>query len=68
MSQVGREGAHKGERYLRRLKEEAEGRGEVTWTEGRPSAPQCGHKQSQALYWFAALGAALSPPVRGKKF
>ena len=72
MSQVGREGAHKGERYLGRLKEGEERRLEdVTWTEGRPPAPQCGRRQSQAQYWFADPGPALSPPAtcsaRGKE-
>ena len=64
MSQVGREGAHKGERYLGRSKEDEERRLEdVTWTEGRPPAPQCGRRQSQAQYWFADPGPALSPPA-----
>ena len=64
MSQVGREGAHRGDRYLRRLEEARER--EVTWTEGRPSAPQCGRRRSQALYWFAAPEEALSPPARSR--
>ena len=68
MSQVGQEGAHKGERYLGRSKEDEEERlEEVTWTEGRPPAPQCGRRQSQALYWFADPGPALSPPATGKE-
>jgi len=33
------------------------------WTEGHPSAPQCGRRRSQALYWFAGQGGALSPPA-----
>ena len=57
LSQVGREGAHKGDRYLRRL-EEDEGRGRSPGRKGAPQLPSADADEAR-LYIGLLLGGKL---------